>query len=61
MTEPQPNEIPAGTVEPPLLYFCCGIDCPGLSYRASEKPHPAECCGRQDGKTFPVQRSDRAK
>lgn len=36
-TEPAP---------PPELFFCCGVDCPGLPYRASDQTHPPECIGQ---------------
>ena len=29
--------------EPPELHFCCGINCPGLEYRASDRSHPLTC------------------
>ena len=33
------------THTPPELYFCCGFDCPGLEYRASDRAHPPSCTG----------------
>ncbi len=31
-----------GAGDPPL-YKCVGRDCPGLPYKASERPHPVGC------------------
>ncbi len=25
------------------IYYCCGVACPGLPWRASERPHPDSC------------------
>lgn len=36
------------TTEPatyPELFFCCGEDCPGLTWRASDCAHPRSCLG----------------
>ena len=51
--------------EPVELHFCCGEDCPGLPYRASDQKHPASCCekrgecdcaGTEDGPESPEDR-----
>lgn len=31
-------------VQPEVIFFCAGANCPGLPYRASDRAHPPTCC-----------------
>lgn len=33
-----------GAPKAPELFRCCGDACPGLPWKASDRPHPAACC-----------------